>query len=373
MATSEKTKAEIRATIQTQLARLATLPKGSPESKAIYERIIKNRQLIGLSGNATYADVYKSATAANAPAPTSDKLSADMNLGKKTEKVIDAQQAAADLAAKKNVQLGNAAVQRNPYGEQTITTDAQGNIIQETKLSDPQQNILNQGQNLTTTGQGLAQNTLGQFQAGFNPETAQRVSTGDLAADRARIEEEVFGRLTRGLDERKGNEQQQMEQTLRNRGIPLGSKQWNDQMAEFNKRYDTQIADARAQAAQMGGEEYSRNFGINEQLIANQISQGQAVRNQNLGEASALQGMGTGLMQPQFQGYQGTTYNTPDVLGAFSTVQGINLGKTDQQIEREKIEAQKQMHNQTIGVQQASLANRSGGGSAPQQPSVIEG
>lgn len=372
-------KAEIRAQLDQQMQRLSTLKQGSPEARAVYDRIIKNRQLLGLSGSATLKEVYAEATkryptqapAPTTPAPAPTASEPEIVNAKTQKQLLGNEMEMADWEAQRNVKLGTAGTQVNPFGTQTITQDENGNIIQTSNLSANQQKILDQGESLTQTGQGLAQGTLNQFQAGFNPNTAQRVTTGDLEADRARIENEVFGRLTRGLAEQKANERQQMEQTLRNRGIPLGSKQFNDQMAEFDKRYDTQIANARATAAQLGGEEYSRNFGINEQLIANQISQGQAIRNQNLGEASALQGMGTGLMTPQFQGYQGTSIDTTSPTDVYGQIKNTALTK-------QQIEAEKAMHAQTIAqqnkalAQQMALANRpSGGGSSA--PSVIEG
>lgn len=377
-----KTKAEIKARIEQIKAALATKKKGTPAYAQALANLNKQRGLLGqkpmtakelnaesvASNNANIADPNLSTTppgaitpstpVANAPvAPlattppvnpnpvttdpvTTPLITNETSLKPKVENVIDAQQAAADLAAQQNVQLGTAGTQTNPYGSQTISRDPiTGEVKQEVKLSDPQQKILDQGQDLTSQGQRMAKDTLSGIQAGFNPETIARTNTGDLAANRARIEEQVFGRLTRGLEDEKANERQQMEQTLRNRGIPLGSKQFNDQMAQFDKRYDTRIADARAQAAQMGGEEYSRDFGINEQTIANQISQAQTIKNQNLGEAQAYQGMGTGLMTPEFQGYQGTQYQTPDVLGAYSAVTSAQQGKTALEIEREKIAA----------------------------------
>lgn len=385
MATTAKTKAEIKARIAQIEQAMATKKRGTPEYAQALANLNKQRGLIGLQPLSAKESTEKinnikpgttpvgtkpvvSTPAPVAPpkpvAPTpvnpspvtttpvnTPNLGVGMDLAKPVEKIVNAQQNVSDLKAQQDVQLGTAGKQINPYGSQSITRDpVTGEITQEVKLSDPQQQILEQGQNLTTQGQQLASQTLSGLQAGFNPETIARTNTGDLAANRARIEEQVFGRLTRGLEEEKANERQQMEQTLRNRGIPLGSKQFMDQMAAFDKRYDTRIADARAQAAEMGGAEYSRDFGINEQTIANQISQAQAIKNQNLAEAQAYQGMGTGLMNPEFQGYQGTQYQAPDVLGAI----GAQQGQTALNIEQQKANTAQQ------------LANRapSGGGSA---------
>lgn len=385
MATTAKTKAEIKARIAQIEQAMATKKRGTPEYAQALANLNKQRGLIGLQPLSAKESTEKinnikpgttpvgtkpvvSTPAPVAPpkpvAPTpvnpspvtttpvnTPNLGVGMDLAKPVEKIVNAQQNVSDLKAQQDVQLGTAGKQINPYGSQSITRDpVTGEITQEVKLSDPQQQILEQGQNLTTQGQQLASQTLSGLQAGFNPETIARTNTGDLAANRARIEEQVFGRLTRGLEEEKANERQQMEQTLRNRGIPLGSKQFMDQMAAFDKRYDTRIADARAQAAEMGGAEYSRDFGINEQTIANQISQAQAIKNQNLAEAQAYQGMGTGLMNPEFQEYQGTQYQAPDVLGAI----GAQQGQTALNIEQQKANTAQQ------------LANRapSGGGSA---------
>ena len=356
-----KTKKQIKAKIANQQAKVQSLPKGSPERAKALDNLNKNLGLIGrpaVTANQVMSKAPAQVAQPQAPvAPTaynSPNLPPEMNLSKPVEKLVDGQQEVADLKADQDVKLGTAGTQVNAFGSQNITRDpVTGEITQTQNLSGDQQKILDQGQNLTQTGQNLAQNTLGGFQAGFNPQTAQRTTSGDLGANRSRIESEVFGRLTRGMDEQKANDSQQMESTLRNRGIPLGSKQWNDRMGQLDKRYDTQRADAQSQAVEMGGNEYSRDFGINEQLIANQISQGQSVRNQNLTEASALQGMGTGLMTPEFTGYQGAQYQAPDVLGAANQV-------TNQQQGNRQLDIAQQVANQA--------KRPAGGGGAPAAP-----
>lgn len=343
--------------------KLASAKRGTPEYKTLLERFNKLREQEGREALTAKQAQTKAQTfaakqnpAPATPAPVSSAPPAyqsspyEMDLGKKTENLINAQKEAADHAAKENFDLATPGTQENEYGTRTTTRDpVTGEVKVTDTMSEDQKRISDQGEDLTITGQGKAQSTLDQFSAGFNPETIARTNTGDLAANRARIEEEVFGRLTRGLDEQKGNERQQLEQTLRNRGIPLGSKQFNDQMAQFDKRYDTRTADARAQATEMGGNEYSRDFGINEQTIANQISQGQSIRNQNLGEAQALQGMGAGQADPKYSDYQPTQYETPDVVGAYNSVTSANQGKTALQIEQERLKAEQARINNSGG------------------------
>lgn len=357
MATVERTKKQIKERIQKIREAMKTKQKGTPEYAQAVANLNKNRALLG-KPPLRARDIDLNRGDDDMQASPASYSTGDLNTGLKgkTDNLLNAQKEVADLKANQDVQLGTAGTQENAFGTQEITRDpVTGEVIQKQKLSGDQQKILDQGEQLTQTGQNLAQGTLSQFQAGFNPATAQRTTSGNLEADRARIEDQVFGRLTRGMDEQKGNERQDLEQTLHNRGIPLGSKQFNDQMAEFDKRYDTRIADARAQATQMGGDEYSRNFGINEQLIANQISQGQSIRNQNLSEANALQGMGTGLMTPNFQGYQGTQYQAPDVLGAKGLTVQTQQGQQGLDI---------QQQNADTAAKAAAARNAGGGGSS---------
>jgi hypothetical protein len=384
MATSSK--AEIQARIDGIMQRLSTYTRKTPEYQAAVQRLNDSLKLLGkppvlandlpdksgyIAGR-TPANVGSAPAAAAPVAPTApdggipDPTVTNAN----DQKSLTANEIAmAEWEAANNVKLGTAGTQKNPYGQQTITRDpVTGEITQETKLSDDQQKILDQGESLTQTGQGLAQGTLNQFQAGFDPNLTARMTTGDLNADRARIEGEVFGRLTRGLDAQKANENQAMEQTLRNRGIPLGSKQWNDQMAEFNKRYDTLNADARAQAAQMGGDEFSRSFGIGEQLRANEYSEQSNARNQNLGEASALQGMGSGLMTPEFTGYQGTALDTTAPTDIYGTVKSVKQNKTALDIQREQIQAEKDMQAKALAQQKALSGGGGGGGATTSSP-----
>lgn len=343
MATTQERKAEN----QKLIAKLKTMQAGSPEYQRTLTRINYNRKQMGIK------DPYKPAGAPaqdapvnNTPAPVDqgDQYSGTSPIDKKEAAKIDTTQGAiaadkeiADLIANQNVQLGTAGKQVNPFGTQEISRDpVTGQITQTQTLSKEQQDILDKSQGLTQSGLGMAQNVLQGSNLGqaFNPQLAARTSSGDMLTDRARIENEVFGRLTRGMDEEKNRERSQLEQSLFNRGIPVGSQLFNQQMSEFDKRYDTRAADARAQAAELGGAEWGRSFGINEQLIANQLNQAQSVQNQNLQNVGALSQFGSGLQLPQFQGYQGTTYSQPGAVETWATIQGVK--QNQQQINQQK-------------------------------------
>ncbi len=329
--------AERRAQNKKLEAELKKLQPGSPEYIKKQTRINYNNQQIagskptsgGAGGKAPGQPAqYQSQS------PINKK---EANKIKTVQGAIAADTQIADKVANQNVQLGTAGIQSNPFGTQTIERDpVTGQVIQNQTLSGNQSAILAGGEDLSKAGLAAAQNVFQGSNLGqaFNPQLAARTTSGDMMTDRARIEDEVFGRLTRGMNEEKGRERSQLEQNLFNRGIPVGSELFNQQMSEFDRRYDTRTQDARAQAAELGGAEWQRGFGINEQLIANQLSQAQGIQNQNLSNIGSLSQMGTGLQLPQFTGYQGATYSQPGATETYATLQGVK--QNQQQINQQR-------------------------------------
>ena len=192
-------------------------------------------------------------------------------------------------------------------GSQTVTKDANGNVIVKKKLGEGQQGIYDAGNALTQGGLNTANNLLnsGNFSAGYNPNLTARTTTGDINKDRARIEDEVFARYTKDLDQNYDRDKQRLEAELQSRGVPLTpeSTQYQRQMEELNKRYDNQRADARQRAVEVGGQEFSRSFGIGEQLRGNELNEQSQIRNQQIGEIGAFAGMGPGLKEDTFNPY----------------------------------------------------------------------
>lgn len=147
------------------------------------------------------------------------------------------------------------------------------------------------------TGQGYDQtiaqtSNLGQA---FNPQLTNRTTTGDLAADRARIEADVFSRLTTGLEQDYMNTRKQNEQTLRNKGIPFSAdpnSRYQQELGALDRRYDDARLAAKQTATGIGGTEYQRDFDINEGLRQNQFNEQAGVRNQRIGESSGISQIG---------------------------------------------------------------------------------
>lgn len=261
---------------------------------------------------------------------------------------LKAEQTAGMDEAQTNLRINNPDV-LGPTGSQKVTQNPDGSVTVNQDLSGNQQKILTGNENLSNRGLDMAFDQLGNSGLGsaFKPETAQRTTTGDMNADRARIENEVFSRLTRDMDQEYGNSKQGKEAELANRGIAYSSdpnSRYQQELTGIDKRYDSVKADARQRAAEIGGTELQRSFGINEQLIANQTSQQQGARNQNLSEVGALSNMGAGLLLPNFQPYQGANYDPANPAALDQAFRQLGLSQ------------------QEINLQKKALAQKGGGG-----------
>jgi hypothetical protein len=192
--------------------------------------------------------------------------------------------------ANTNIKLNNPNV-TNPFGSQKVTRNADGSVSLDQTLSEEQQGILDRGENLTKTGQELAAGNL----AGY-----QKFGMGqDAVADRARMEEAVYGRLTRDFDQRQKQDAGDAEQQLYNKGIAFSAdpnSRYQQELRAVSQRYDDARGNARAQAVELGGSEYQRNADI-----------GLASHQQGMADTTTLQQQGTGLQVPNFQAYQGSS------------------------------------------------------------------
>lgn len=213
---------------------------------------------------------------------------------------------------KNNTQIGNQLNnpnQINPFGSQTTTYDANGTPTVTQSLSQPNQQILGGVQQGSVTSNQVLQQLLG----GFQSLTGEAGANGP--APQSNYESAVFQQLTRDLDKNKAKDQEQLSQTLSNRGIPMGSQLYNDQMAELNKRYDDQFANARSQAVTQG-------------------------TNTALGAIPTFSQTGqSGFMTPSFQGFQGQGYQGIDTQSLFNQLQNTNLSQ--QQLDFNKSQAGK--------------------------------
>lgn len=115
--------------------------------------------------------------------------------------------------------------------------------------------VVSAGTDLSKTALGLANDQLKDWSA---------YETPDLEAERSRIQDEVYGRLTKNFDRDYTNEKAQLEQTLYNRGIPIdpNDPQYQRFMQGLDEKYTNAKENASARATELGGEELSRSTNI---------------------------------------------------------------------------------------------------------------
>lgn len=134
-----------------------------------------------------------------------------------------------------------------------------------------------------------------QLNTAFNPTLTPEYLSGDLAADRARVEADVYGRLTTGLQDQYNQRRQQAEQTLRNRGIPFSAdpnSRYQQELGVLDRQYADQQLAARQTATGIGLQEQQGQFGMNQTQRQNQWNTQAGTRNQQLGEIQGLSTLG---------------------------------------------------------------------------------
>lgn len=252
-----------------------------------------------------------------------------------------------DYAAEQGIKYGNVN-QVGPAGSRTYTRDANGNFVQTDKLSDNQQGIFNRDEALSTLGRDYAQGRLanGSFNQDFNPNLPPEWVPQDTGEARQKYFKSAYDLAIGNTERNYKQEKEDLATQLYNRGIPESEIANRPEMQQFEDRYQNTRNQAANQATVNSGDEYQRDFGIQEQLRANRFSQQQGTRNQNLNEVNTFTNFGQGFQNPNFQGFQGVGYNLPSPTDIYQGQQNLNL--------------QKKQLNAAI-----AQAGRQGGGAAP--------
>lgn len=128
-------------------------------------------------------------------------------------------------------------------------------------------------------------------------------------------------------------QKQDLEQQLYNRGIPVGSPLYNDQMAQLSRQQNDARQSALVNAQGIAGQNAEQFFNIGQQARGSALSEGLLGRNMPLSEYSALLGAQSGLGQ-QYADY------------------GLQRGLQQQQAD--------------LQLRNAQQAPRGGGGALPQ-------
>lgn len=118
-----------------------------------------------------------------------------------------------------------------------------------------------------------------------------------FSADRQRLEDAVYGRMTSRMDQRFARDEDSLRTQLTNKGLMEGSEAYNRALQDFQQNKNDAYANAQAQAIEMGGAEQSRGFsnllsGISaaDARRGNALNETLTLRQQPLNEMNALLG-----------------------------------------------------------------------------------
>lgn len=284
-------------------------------------------------------EVYRQSSLENQTQPSTNiNLGADSSTSQVQNQIAD--------SAKGYTMAGNTLTnpnQVNPFGSSNVTVDpitGQPTVTQ--TLSQGNQNVLNGLQGTGTQASGVAQGILGgQYQNFVN-------NAGPQSGPSQELQNAIYGQLTQGYGDQKRQEYEDKRQELANRGIPVGSSAYSNEMNRLDLNWQQKEGNARNQAV----------TGAYQQSLGQQQA--------NTGSLSALnsglQGLGalgqSGFYQPNFQGFNSVSYQQPDVQGLYNTQYAGQL--TREQLQNE-IKKQQIAANATLGAAgiaaEASKAN----------------
>ena len=187
--------------------------------------------------------------------------------------------------------------QTGPFGNVNFKQNQDGTYTQQTSLSPEQQKLLSQEQGLQGQQFALAQNLAGQAQKAMGKDfTIQGgpVLPQDFTKERKRIEDALYGRNAGILNDYYKQDMQRFNQEMADRGIGIGTKNYQDQFQNWDRNRNDAYQSARNSAIQMGGQEMSQSYDLAADSRARMIQEQQLKRGQAMGELSGLMSLGSG-------------------------------------------------------------------------------
>lgn len=218
--------------------------------------------------------------------------------------------------------------QYGPTGSVTYTKNGD-NWSQYTNLSPDQQKILGLQQGLDTQALGIGQQQVQRVgNALATPFDYNGIpyapGTYDFSQDRQNVENDLYGRQTRLLDQQYDRQNQQLQQNLADRGISMGNLGYTQAMQDFTQQRDQAYENARSDAVQAGGAEQSRLYGLAQNARQQAIQERAYQQNLPLQQLSAILGASGGVQMPQFNAVPQTQAATPDYQSAVYNSAQIN-------------------------------------------------
>lgn len=270
-----------------------------------------------------------------------------------------------------------------PLGGTKVTVDEEGNPKYESTLSDDQQAILDQGEDLTLAGQGKAGEIVEGYEqfGGVDTESYKPFGFDASEEGRQRIEDLVYDRLTRRFDRNEARELEQAEQKLFQQGISYSDNpksKYQKVMGGIKESYDEREDAAQGQAVMYAGDEMSRLYGMDlgthQQGMSDMgqfYGQDLTTHQQGVSDIQSLQGAGTGLMLPNLPGYSAPSYDVQDPSAYIYAGKELKQGNKEIKLAKDQLAQESDLAHQQLALQreQLALARQPAAPQAPAPPS----
>ncbi len=258
-------------------------------------------------------------------------------MGKSTPKAPDPMKvSAAEAKASKEVASYNQALnsmnQVNPFGSIAYANNGVDSLTgapmrtQTTTLSPQLQSLLDSQMGSQQGISDAISGAIGRLPGSFDP----NIDVGDI---RQRSFDSQMALMNPEFE--KGFKQ--LEGRMSDRGIPIGSEIFNDQMGEYNRARDTSILGASRTADLDASNEFQRQYG-------NALTE----HNLPLQQLSTLMGNSQSVQNPSFAPYSTASAQAPDVAGNTWKAYQANVDAANQR--------NSQMASGALGIGQLGMA-----------------
>ena len=206
-------------------------------------------------------------------------------------------QSQADIKAIQESAKVNAVDQYAPWGSTTFTRDANGVPTKQTiNLGSAEQQFYNTSNTIKNALAGKAQGLM-------NYLPGDKFSGPDNGAG-DKIAQTLYERKYNLIAPELERADNQLKLQLSERGIPIGSEIYNDEMNRLNRARSDTLASIAQDATLASGNEYDRQ-------LANMLT----IRNQPFNEVSAFLQGAPAMPTPQFQGSPAYQVQAPNIAG----------------------------------------------------------
>lgn len=188
------------------------------------------------------------------------------------------------------------------YGSSSFIQNPDGSTTRQTSLNPEEQKILDmersrEGQIGSTVG-----NSLRQASANFeNPldlsSLGERYGAEGFGGDRSRIESTLVDSYKRKMDPIFQQQSERLQAELNSRGLQPGTEQYDREMKNLRDTQNESYLNAASSAAEFGGNEQQRMFGMSQDSRAQGLEEMLTQRGMPLQEARGLLGLSRGVGQ----------------------------------------------------------------------------